>query len=133
MYSHSGMRLCMAAVLTMLTGIASFPAQSEETIMGKVIPSEPGVNEVIGRILDDPQRDYASAQGPDDCNSEELYLGTKTALGNYVANPAGQQAAMQDYILSGREPCNCTRAIVGKYIDDLVKELGMDMSHLPCL
>jgi hypothetical protein len=91
------------------------------------------MNELLGRILADPHRDYQSVHGPDDCDSEETYHGTREVLGEYVDNPAGNKAALKDYIFSGQAACNCTRAIVGKDIDILMKDLGKDMSELPCL
>ena len=44
-----------------------------------------------------------------------------------------KKAEVRDYILSGEAACNCTRAILGKEIDDLLNEVGMEMSELPCL
>ncbi|HYQ73473.1 MAG TPA: hypothetical protein VET88_16305 [Gammaproteobacteria bacterium] len=116
-----------------LTGIAPAPALAEEALDVNVIPSKPGVTQVISRILEDPHRDYSRAHGPDDCDSEETYGSTRDALGQYVANPEDNKAALRDYILSGKSACNCTRAIVGKEIDFLVDDLGMSMSSLPCL
>ena len=133
MNSHSLMRSCLTAVLMCLTGVASFTALAEEAAVEPVIASKPGVSELIGRILADPHRGYQRVRGPDDCNSEEVYLGTRKVLEDYVATPAEKQAEVRDYILSGQAPCNCTRAIVGKNIDLLMKELGMDISELPCL
>lgn len=133
MISHPGMHRYLAAVVMCLTGLASFPAQTEEAAVEEVIASKPGITQLLGRILEDPHRDYQRVKGPDDCNSEELYLGTKEILGEYVANPTEKQSALRDYILSGQAPCNCTRAIVGKEIDILTKDVGLDMSELPCL
>jgi hypothetical protein len=62
-----------------------------------------------------------------------VYLGTRKVLEEYVATPPEKEAELRDYLLSGKEQCNCTRAIVGKEINILVKELGLDMSELPCL
>jgi hypothetical protein len=123
----------LATALMCLTGLISFPALTEEAAVEEVISSQPGVNQLLGRILADPHRDYQRVYGPDDCNSEELYHGTKTVLEEYVANPTEKQAALRDYILSGQAPCNCTRAIVGKEIDVLLKEVNLSMSELPCL
>jgi hypothetical protein len=98
-----------------------------------VIPVKPGVTAIIGRILDDPHRDYQSVHGPDDCSSEEVYNDTREVLGKYVASPADSKSLLKDYIFSGKAACNCTRAIIGKDIDILMKDLGMEMSELPCL
>ena len=54
-------------------------------------------------------------------------------LGEYVARPEQNKSVLKDYIFSGEAACNCTRAIFGKNIDLLMKELGMDISELPCL
>jgi hypothetical protein len=108
-------------------------ALAEEAVMDEVIPVKPGMTELLGRILADPHRDYERVHGPDDCNSEEIYHGTKEVLGKYVASPAENRSVLTDYIFSGDAACNCTRAIVGKDIDILMKDLGKDMSELPCL
>ena len=133
MISHSWMRTCMTAVLVLLCGFTATPVLSEQGLVVEPIPAEPGVTEVIGRILEDPHRDYSRVHGPDDCSSEALYLSTKKQLQDYVANPAQQSAALRDYLTSGEGPCNCTRAIVGKYLDVLVKDVGLSMSGLSCL
>lgn len=122
----------MAAVLMLVTGLTAFPVLAEEAVNLEMIPSKPGVTELVGRILQDPHRDYSRVHGPDDCNSETLYTDTKELLGNYVADPTGQTASLRDYIISGKEQCNCTRAIVGKYFDTLVEEAALTMSELPC-
>ena len=133
MNQHLETHRYLAAVLMFLTCLAPLPALAEETAFGEVITSKPGTTELLGRILADPHRGYERVMGPDDCNSEEVYQGTRGVLEEYVANPAEKQSALKDYIFSGQEACNCTRAIVGKEIDILVKEVGMDMSELPCL
>lgn len=132
MISHPWMRICMTAVLVLLNGFTASRALSEEGLVVEPIPAEPGVTELIGRILEDPHRDYSRVHGPDDCSSEALYLSTRKQLEDYVANPTGQSAALRDYIISGEKPCNCTRAIVGKYLDVLVKDVGLSMSELSC-
>ena len=109
------------------------PALAEEAAFEEVIPAKPGVTGIIGRILDDPHRDYQSVRGPDDCSSEEVYNDTRAVLGKYVASPADNKSLLKDYIFSGEAACNCTRAIIGKDIDILMKDLGMEMSELPCL
>jgi hypothetical protein len=122
-----------ALFLIYLVCCAPLPLLAEEAAVVEVIPGKPGVTGIIGRILEDPHRDYQSAQGPDDCSSEEIYHDTREVLGKYVANPVGNKAVLRDYIFSGEAACNCTRAIIGKDIDILMKDLGADMSGLPCL
>jgi len=133
MTPHPKTRRYLAPVLISLVCFAPLPVLAEEAAFGEVIPSKPGVPELLGRILADPHRDYQSVQGPDDCDSEEMYHGTKAVLGKYVASPVENRSALKDYIFSGKAACNCTRAIVGKDIDILMKDLGMSMSELPCL
>jgi len=133
MISHPRMHGYLAAVLLCLTGFVSFPALSEEAAVDEVIASKPGIIPLLGRILDDPHRDYDRVRGPDDCRSEDVYQATEKTLKEYVATPAEKQAELRDYILSGEAACNCTRAIVGKEINNLVNEVGMNMDDLPCL
>jgi hypothetical protein len=122
------------AVLQLLTGIGSLPVLAAEGTTGEImIPVKPGVNALIQRILDDPGITYDSVQGPDDCNSEALYQGTREILREYIAAPGAKQAQLRDYILSGRDPCNCAKTIVGTDFDILVGDLGLTMSELPCL
>jgi hypothetical protein len=123
----------VVAILVLLAGIGSFPVVAEEPeIVIEQAGQTPGMIGIISRILDDPQRDYASVWGPDDCNSETLFLATKEQLRGYVVNPVENQEALRAYILSGKEPCNCTRALIGKDFDILIEDLETDFSHLPC-
>jgi len=133
MISHPRMHRCLATVLMCVTGFASIPALAEEADVEEMIASKPGITPLLGRILADPNRNYQRFRGPDDCNGEEVYLGTRKVLEEYVATPPEKEAELRDYLLSGKEQCNCTRAIVGKEINILVKDLGLDMSELPCL
>lgn len=133
MTPHPKTRSYLTLLLMSLICFAPLPSPAEEAAIVEVIPGKPGITALLGRILEDPHRDYQSAQGPDDCNSEAVYNDTREVLGKYVANPAENRPALKDYIFSGKAACNCTRAIVGKDIDILMKELGMDMSELPCL
>jgi hypothetical protein len=123
----------LVLVLTSLVCFASLASLAEEAAIEQVIPSKPGMTELLGRILADPHRDYQSVHGPDDCNSEEIYYSTREVLEEYVENPAGNSSALKDYIFSGEAACNCTRAIIGKYIDILMNDLGADISEWPCL
>ena len=124
----------VVAILVLLVGIGSFPLQAEEPeIVIEEAGQTPGLIGIISRTLNDPHKDYSSVWGPDDCNSEALFLATKEQLAGYVANPKGNKEALRAYILSAKEPCNCTRAIVGKDFDILIEDLETDFSHLPCL
>jgi len=133
MVSHTGISKYLALVVVCLAGFTSFPALTEEADVEEIIVNKPGITHIISRILADPHRNYQRVQGPDDCNSEELYLGTRKVLEEYSANPAENKSTLRDYILSGQAACNCTRAIIGKDIDFLVKDVDMDMSELPCI
>jgi hypothetical protein len=132
MIIHPTKRVYLLTILMLLTGIGSFPVLAEEPAAVVKEESNPVMNELIGRILKDPSRDYSSVSGPDDCNSEPLYHGTKEQLGKYVASPMENQEALRDYILSGKEQCNCTLAIIGKNFNILLKDLGSDISQVPC-
>ena len=121
------------AILVFLAGISSFPVLAVEPTFVAEETSNPVTNGLIRRILEDPRRDYSSASGPDDCNNEALYIRTKELLGKYVANPMENREVLSDYILSSKEQCNCTGAIIGKDFDILLKDLGSDISQVPCL
>ena len=116
----------------MLAGIGAFPARAAEPEAVIETTNEPGMTGLIGRILEDPHKSYANVRGPDDCNSEALYLGTKDILRKYVADPVENHDGLRDYLLSGKEQCSCTRAIIGKNIDILLEDLELDISQLPC-
>jgi len=133
MISHLGIHRYLAMVLMCLTGFASLPALAEEAGVEQVIAVEPGVTQLLGRILDDPHRDFERFRGPDDCRSEDLYRSTEKILREYVASPAEKKAEVRDYILSGEAACNCTRAILGKEINSLLYDVGMKMDELPCI
>jgi hypothetical protein len=133
MISHIRMHRYLVTVLMCLTSLASLPALAEESAVEEVIAVTPGVTQLLGRILDDPHRDYDRVRGPDDCRSEDLYHSTENILREYVATPAEKKAEVRDFILSGEAACNCTRAILGKEINSLVNDIGMKMDELPCL
>jgi hypothetical protein len=133
MNPHPKTRSYLPPALMFLICFATLPSLAEAAPVVEVIPSKPGVPELIGRILEDPHRDYQRVHGPDDCNSEESYNDTIEVLGKYVARPEQNKSVLKDYIFSGEAACNCTRAVVGKNIDILMKDLGMDISELPCL
>jgi hypothetical protein len=114
-----------------MAGVIALPATAEE--QGMVIPSDyPAVPNLIGRIVSDPNHTYEDVRGPDDCSSESLYLATKDMLSGYAMNPVENSAALKKYILSDEAQCNCTAAIVGKDLDDLLENVGSDISRIPC-
>lgn len=123
----------LMAVFMLLAATGSLPALAEEAAAEEQIAVKPGVNALIERILADPHIDYRSVTGPDDCDTEMLYQGTRDVLGEYIAAPEEKRSMLLDYLLSGKAPCNCTRAIVGKDFNILVKDVGLKMSELPCL
>jgi hypothetical protein len=133
MIQHRKIRRYLVLLVTSLICYAPLHALAEDVAIEEMIPAKPGMTELLGRILEDPQRDYQRVYGPDDCNSETIYQDTRGVLGDYVANPAGKKSALKDYIFSGEAACNCTRAIVGKNIDILMKDLGANISEWPCL
>jgi len=121
--------VCLAAILMSLAGIGSFPVLAEAPEGVILETGKPVVTELIRRILEDPHRGYPSVDSSFDCNSETLYLGTRDLLGKYVDNPVEYQAALRDYILSGKEQCHCTQAIIGKDFDILLDDLGSETSR----
>jgi hypothetical protein len=126
-------RVYLPAILMLLTGIGSFHVLAAEPAAMVIEDSNPAVmRDLIGRILEDPSRDYSSVRGPDDCSNETLYQGTKELLGEYVADPVENQEALLDYILSSKEQCDCTLAIIGMNVNILLKDLGSDISQVPC-
>jgi hypothetical protein len=133
MHPHPMTRGHLILFLVYLISLAPLHSLAEEAAVQEVVPVKPGVTALIGRILADPHRDYHSVHGPDDCNSEATYQGTREVLGKYVADPVANKPVLKDYIFSGEAGCNCTRAIIGKDIDILMKDLGTDISELPCL
>jgi hypothetical protein len=112
--------------------VVSSPASADDPA-DVIQTGAPVIPKLIGRILEDPYRDYDSVKGPDDCNSEALYLGSKEILGKYAADPAANEEALREYIISSEEQCNCTAAIVRKEFDILVNHLEADISKVPCL
>ena len=108
----------------LLAGIGSYPVLAE-TPEGVILQTgKPALTELIKRILEDPHRGYSSVEGSFGCTSEALYLGTKELLGKYADSPEENQEALSDYILSGKEQCHCTEAIIGKDFDILLDNLG---------
>jgi len=124
-------RLYLWSILLSMVSVIAFPATAEE--QGVVMQSDyPTVPNLIGRIVSDPNHTYEDVRGPDDCSSESLYLTTKDMLAGYAINPVENSAALKEYILSDKAQCNCTTAIVGKDLDDLLKNVGSDISRIPC-
>lgn len=128
MISRPTLNAVLVAAFIALTGTGSPPVLSAEPDPGVEQPPEPAVTDLIRRILDDPDRDYSTVDSAYDCNTEALYLATRDVLGKYVSSPNEQQAYLSEYILSGKEQCHCTQAIVGKHFDTLLGILGPETS-----
>ena len=120
------------AILLLLSVLGSSAAMAADP-PNVIQTGAPVIPELIGRILEDPYRDYDSVKGPDDCNSETLYNDSKDMLGKYVADPETNADALREYIISSEERCNCTAAIVRKDFDILLDHLEADISKVPCL
>ncbi|MEZ5542092.1 MAG: hypothetical protein R3F42_08615 [Pseudomonadota bacterium] len=131
MITRSGSQAC-AFGLALLASIAALPARSAAPVESEVIRSKPGLHELVRRVLDDPHRDFSSVRGPDDCEDEALYLGTKQVLGDYIADPSGQRPMLREYLLSDKAQCSCTRAVIGKDFDILVEDVDLNLPELPC-
>jgi hypothetical protein len=129
----------LPAILLFMAGIVTGPLTVAGPAEVAAEPTEvvetgaPVLTGVISRVLADPNRDYASARGPDDCSSESLYNSAKGMLGKYVDSPVENSGKLKEYIMSGEEQCNCTAAIVGQDFDILLAQLGTDISSVPCL
>ena len=94
--------------------------------------NQPGLPGLVQRTLADPLRSFSDVSGPDDCNSETVYLGTREVLKEYAANDMKHREALKNYNLSGRDQCNCSRAIIGKDFDLVVEDVGLTFPRLPC-
>jgi hypothetical protein len=88
---------------------------------------------VIGRIVNDPDRNYANYRGPDDCKTEADYERTKALLGQFADKPADHKDAVKNYIFETTDQCSCTRAIAGEEFDILMFSLGSSVSEANCL
>jgi hypothetical protein len=119
-------------VLLLISAIWTSPAPAADPT-DVIQTGAPVIPKLIGRILEDPYRDYDSVKGPDDCSSESLYNDSREMLGKYAADPAANGEALREYIISGEAQCNCTAAIVRKEFDILLDHLEADISKVPCL
>lgn len=129
----------LLATFLYLAGVAAGPLPAAEPAEVAAQPTEvietgaPVIPLLIERVLADPDLDYASTRGPDDCSSEPLYDTAKDMLGKYVEDPGTNGSLLKEYILSGEKQCNCTAAIVGADFELLLTQLGTDLSSVPCL
>jgi hypothetical protein len=123
-------RLFRIVLLVVLAGAASSPAPAAAQ-PGTVDPDaeNPLIVDLIGRILGAPETKFSNMDDPSDCRNETLFLGTRDMLGKYVADPTGNRAALQDYLLSGGDQCHCAEAIIGKDFDILLYELGPETAR----
>lgn len=133
MISHTKARAGLVAGIFLLAEFVALPAPAEETATQPEVPSSQVVLDVIGRTLNDRHRDFRSTQGPDDCNTEAVYAATRSALKQYIDNPAANDEALRRYLLGDKAQCNCTRAIIGDNFDTILAYLGLGIHQLPCL
>ena len=121
-----------AVAILLLSCFGSAPLLADEPTV--VVQPEAGssLSTLLVNILGDTNRHYDRYQGPDDCNTEQLYVNTREVLGNYAEAPEQNQEALRHYILASKQQCNCTRAIIGKNFDILVDAVGSDLSQVPC-
>ena len=124
--------LYLCSILISMSGLVSLPAMAEQLEMVDQ-SSYAAIPRFIERIVSDPDRTYESVYGPDDCSSESLYNAAMEVLAGYAVHPTENSPALKKYILSGEAQCNCTEAIVGKDFDNLLEQLGSDISEVPCL
>jgi hypothetical protein len=129
MTTHPVKHVYPVALILCTALIASFPVLAEEPEAGVEQLNAPGMTGLIGRILEDPRRGYSSMDSSYGCNSEALYLATREVLGKYVDSPVENQRALSEYILSGKEQCICTEAIIGVDFDILLDNLGPETSR----
>ena len=116
----------------LLACAGSYPVLAQEPAVEDATEN-PVVPDLIGRIVMDPNRNFDSVRGPDDCRSESVYQSAKAALGSYAVNPEANSAALKEYVMSGGAECNCASAIVGQYFNNLLDDIGSDLSSVPCL
>ena len=122
----------LMAVIMLLSAAGSAPLLADEPTV--LVQPEAGssLSMLLKNILGDTNRHFDRYQGPDDCNTEQLYGDTRALLGNYADAPGQYQEAVRKYILASKPQCNCTRAIIGKNFDILVDAVGSDFSQVPC-
>jgi hypothetical protein len=122
----------MAAIIMLLSMLWAAPVLADEPTVVEETEAAGSLSQLLKDILGDPNRNFNRYYGPDDCSTEQLYIGSKDLLGKYAQAPAEHRGALRAYIESGKEQCNCARAIVGKNFDILVDAVGSDMSRVPC-
>jgi len=124
--------ISLVAVIMLLSVYGSTTLLADDATV--LVQPEAGdsLSGLLKNILGDTDRQFDRYQGPDDCSTEELYLSTRQVLGNYADAPEQNQEALRNYILAGKQQCNCTRAIIGKNFDILVDAAGSDLSQVPC-
>jgi hypothetical protein len=122
----------LTAAIMLLSVAGSAPLLADEPTV--LVEQEAGnsLSALLKNILGDTDRHYDRYQGPDDCNTEQLYVNTREVLGNYADAPEQYQEALRNYMLASKQQCNCTRAIIGKNFDILVDAVGSDFSQVPC-
>jgi hypothetical protein len=116
----------------LLTSLGSAPIPADEPTVLVQPEAADSLSVLLKNILGDTNRTFARYQGPDDCPTEQLYQNTRMILGNFADAPEQYQEALRNYILAGKQQCNCTRAIIGKNFDILVDAVGSDLSQVPC-
>lgn len=121
------------SMLVLLAILGSSPVLAQE--LGEVPEGviletgKPVFIDLIRRIMEDPHRGYSNVDGSYDCKSETMYIGTKEVLRKYVESPEEYQAVLRDYVISSKEQCHCTQAIIGKDFDILLHDLGPETSR----
>ena len=131
MFRHSSKYHSLTAILLLLSilGTAS-------VLAGDQTPDEleamQNIAPLIGRIVNDPDRNYSNYRGPDNCKTEVDYEETKALLGKFADKPAVHRDALKSYIFESTDQCSCTQAIVGKDFDILMFSLGSSISEVKC-
>lgn len=125
---------CLLALFTLLVGYSSLPVMAaDESHAKNVVHESAGANKVIKSILDNHLFTYDDVRGPDDCKNKTVYQRTRDVLREYIAAPDEKMVLMRDYINSDRAQCNCTGAIVGTQFNNLVNNVGLKLTSIPCL
>lgn len=132
MFRHPSKYRSLTAILLLLSTLGT-----ASVLAGDQTPDELGamksIAPVIGRIVNDPDRNYANYRGPDDCKTEADYERTKALLGQFADKPADHKDAVKNYIFETTDQCSCTRAIAGEEFDILMFSLGSSVSEANCL
>jgi hypothetical protein len=117
-----------AALLVVLAFAGLTPVVAAESDEQVLESGQPVIVDLVRSILGDPARSFSSLHGPSDCTTQAMYLGSRDVLEKYVANPADQEASLRNYLLSGKDQCQCAEAIIGKDFDILLHDLGPQTS-----